>query len=137
MRTRCETIRIASLFYCAYLFFIFGLTGAEWNNAADDMIKAISNGPQTYQRSEPTGSRKTPDLGFGTSRDPYRFAWQQSAMVCSDLFEEESHGFLKTFLKTAPHILFSLTGPNDPATCWMKTAGAPTRLYLLNGSMRC
>jgi len=137
MRTWREIIRIASLLYSAYLLFIFGLTGAEWNGTADDMIKAVANGPQICQRSEPTRSWMTPGPVFGTSRGPYRFAWQQSAMVCSGLLEEEPHGFFKTFLKTAPHILFSLTGQNAPATCWMKPAGAPTKLYLLNGSMLC
>ncbi len=137
MRTQREIIRIASLLFCLHLSFVFSLLGAAWRGPSENATDAFANQAAVRRTVETTAPRQTPALDREISQVQYLPQWRPNEWGYSDLVEDESQSPFNTPLRTAPHILFSLTGWKLRSSARMNPAGTLSRLYLLNSVLRC
>jgi len=138
MRTQYEIIRMTGLLLFVHLFIVFGLLGAVQSGTSNDLTDAVANCTAVHQpAADSINSHQVMRLSFVVSQEPYQSQWQQCCMINWDLFEEESQCQFNPLHKTAPHVIFSLTGLYLHASTRMQPSGHLPKIYLLNSSLRC
>ena len=137
MRIQRDFIRIAGLLLTVHLFAVFSLLGTVRSSPSNVLTDSPAKRTAVGQTADPIDSRRTPGPGQDVSQEPNQVQWQQSDMIYGDLFEEESQDLFTALHKTAPHILFSLSSLYQRASDPMQPTGRPTKIYLLNSSLRC
>jgi hypothetical protein len=140
MRTQREIIRMIGLVLSVHLLVVFSLLGAAQSDTSKGLTDSVPDRTTVRQTgADSINSRPTTGLNHEISQEqePFQSQWQQCCMIYWDLFEEESQCQFNPLQKTAPHILFSLSGLNSRASARMQLSGHLPKIYLLNSSLRC
>lgn len=137
METQLKTTRVASLLFCLQLFVAIGIGELAGNSTLGYAQSASTEGRPRIASVSPCRSPQTSSAPNSVALKNEEPQSPQTCLGCSDLFEEETPSHFNILNSTAPHILYALSGRNNRPSAQMKTADWPTKLYLVNSTLRC